>query len=87
MVKEFLRVRDESWDLAQSVVYEGLEEGAETPETYISRAAAVGEKRVAMGGLRLGAFLRRIYGELHGSRVEKKIADKEVSAAENEVYV
>lgn len=72
IVREFVRIRDESWKHSRDDVYRhNLEEGEEVPKQYYEMAKDLSEKRLVMAGLRLEAFLKKIYGMITESVVEK----------------
>lgn len=58
---EFESWSRESFDLAKTVVYPGITEGAEPSAQYKARATRVVNQRVAWGGYRLAALLNSIW--------------------------
>lgn len=54
---------EESFELGQSVVYQGIRSGRRPSAAYNRRALRVARQRVAWGGYRLAALLNSIWGE------------------------
>jgi hypothetical protein len=52
----------ESFRLARSHVYSGIEENAPPSESYTAQAQSIIAERLALGGYRLGAMLNRLLG-------------------------
>jgi hypothetical protein len=58
---DFMSWANESFDLAKTVAYPGITEGAEPSATYKAKATRVANQRVAWGGYRLAALLNSIW--------------------------